>query len=113
MKKRPLMGALLSHANFRLEMEGNTRLIHIAFAQGSFYERQAMDARNEIQEQLRMFFGPEAKVSLSTDLGNTTESLEESRKNEEDRIKQSALQHPAVIQMKQVLGAEVVDVNVE
>lgn len=113
MKKRPLMGALLSHANFRVEMEGNIRHLHLAFASGSFYERQAVDNRNEIHDQLKMFYGPETKLSLSTDLGNTSQSLEESRRVEEDTLKKSALRHPTVMQMKQVLGAEVVDVNVD
>jgi DNA polymerase III subunit gamma/tau len=115
MKRRPLLGALLSHANFKLERDsGNEKKIVLAFSPNSFYERQASDAKNrsEIEEQVRQFFGRESKLVLSKELNDTMKSLEETRNTEDALIKKQALEHPEVVKMKKILGAEVVDVDV-
>jgi len=114
-KKRPLLGALLSHANFRMEKEANRAHVVLAFPQGSFYEGQAKDPKNrsEIEAQLKDFFGGETTLALSTDLKDTTQSIEEIRRVTEAEIKKSAMEHPTVLQMKEILGAEIVDVRVD
>ena len=110
MKKRPLLGALLSHGEFRLEAG---KKITLAFPVGSFYERQAMDSknRNDIQDLLKQFYGSDISFSLAS--AENVRSPEKSREEEAARMKKDALEHPSVVQMKEALGAEVVDVNVE
>lgn len=115
MKKRPLLGALLSHANFNMENGPTGKIVHMAFAPGSFYEKQSEDQKNraEILEHVRAFFGPATQLKQTNDMVTTSISLEESKRQEINQVKQEALAHPMVQKMKDVLGAEVVDVNVE
>ncbi len=112
MRKRPLLGALLSHGEFQMEPGKKVTLL---FPEGSFYERQARDGKNrsDIEDQLKTFFGPEVTLQLAAGEAEKVRSLEKSRQEEEARIKKDALEHPSVVQMKEALGAEVVDVNVE
>lgn len=114
MKKRPLLGALLSHANFSMEATDRGKHVKLAF-QGAFYERQAAEPKNrsDIDEQLKGFFGPGTTLTLSSDPTNTTASIEATKDAEAAALKKKALEHPTVIRMKEILGAEVVDVNVE
>jgi len=114
-KKRALLGALLSHANFSMENGPEGRIVHMAFPPDSFYEKQAEDTKNrlEIAESVKTFFGPTTQLKISNDLVNTTISLEESRRIGMEQTKQEALAHPMVQKMKDALGAEVVDVTVE
>jgi DNA polymerase III subunit gamma/tau len=112
MKKRPLLGALLCHGEFRMEAG---KKVTLAFPESSFYERQARDTknRNDIEEFLKTFFGKEATLEITSGEASSLQSLEKSRQDETSRIKKEALEHPAVIQMQQALGAEVVDISVE
>lgn len=112
MKKRPLLGALLCHGEFK--MEGDKKVI-LAFPEGSFYERQAKDTKNrtDIEEFLRAQFGKEATLQIASGDASSLQSLEKSRQNETNRIKNDALTHPSVLEAKEALGAEVVGVNVE
>lgn len=117
LKRRPLLGALLSHANFKLDLaEGGAQWnIRLAFPPGSFYERQGADTKNrsEIEEFIRTYFGTAAKLVLSQDLSEGSLSLAETRRVEEEDAKQKAVSHPTVLHMKQALDADIVDVNVE
>ncbi len=115
-KKRPLLGALLSHANFKMETaEGGARLVKLAFPPSSFYERQASDpkSRSEIEDQIRSYFGPNAKLVLSQDIGDASLSLAESRRKNEEEAKQTVLSHPTLLRMKEALNADIVEVNGE
>ncbi len=112
MKKRPLLGALLCHGEFKMEAD---KKVVLAFPEGSFYERQAKDTKNrtDIEEFLRAQFGREAQLIIASGDAGSLQSLEKSRQNETNRIKTDALTHPSVLEAKEALGAEVVDVNVE
>jgi DNA polymerase-3 subunit gamma/tau len=114
-KKRPLLGALLSHANFNMDADEKGKLVHLAFPAGSFYERQAGETRNraEIEDLVKSYFGDTTRVDLSNNLQQTSISLEESKRLEIEAAKKVALEHPAVLKVQEVLGAEVVDINVE
>jgi len=54
MKKRPLLGALLTHAQFKVENDNHYVL---AFPEGSFYEKQSSDPKNfkDIGDALKAF----------------------------------------------------------
>lgn len=112
MKRRPLLGALLCHGEFQM---GAGKKVTLAFPDNSFYDRQARDAKNraDIEEQLRSYFGPEATLSLASGDAQNVRSIEKNRQDETARIKKDSLEHPSVLQVKEALGAEVVDVNVE
>ncbi len=114
LKKRPLLGALLSHAGFKFEATQTGRTIFLSFPEGSFYERQALETRNskEISQQVTQFFGPSTSVSLTAKINSPHQSLEKTRQTEESALKKKALEQPAVAQIQQALGAEVVDINV-
>jgi len=115
MKKRPLLGALLSHADFKVDGEDGARVIHLAFPGGSFYQRQAtgQKTQQEIEEQVKLYFGESATLSFAANLTNGSRSLEQTRQIEEDTAKKNALEHPMVRKMQEILGAEVVDINVD
>jgi DNA polymerase III subunit gamma/tau len=112
MKKRPLVGALLGHAEMQM---GADKKAILKFAQGSFFERQASDAptRQALEDMLRSYFGPDTTLQLASAGADQIQSMERSRQEETEAIKKSALEHPTVIQMKEALGAEVIDVNVD
>ncbi len=111
MKKRPLLGALLTHAQFK--MDG--KQVILSFPEGSFYEKQALDSKNrsDIEEQIRQFFGADIQLSLTAAAASSIKSIEASKQAEAAQLKKAALEHPTVLKMKELLGAEVVDVNVE
>jgi hypothetical protein len=113
MRKRPLLGALLSHANFKLEDKGGAKKIILAFPSGGFYERQAKDSKSDIADQVKGFFGDKIEFILSSDLENTNTSIEQSNQAYETELKQKSKEHPAVLSWKQATGAEVVDVKLE
>lgn len=115
MKKRPILGTLLTHANYRVEKSGKNTSVTLAFPEGSFYEKQVRDKKNyqDVLDQVKAFFGGETLVEVSNVVKGTHESMEEVRTKESDFLKKSALEHPAVAQMQNVLGAEVVDVQVD
>lgn len=110
MKKRPLLGALLCHGEFQLLPD---KKVVLSFPSGSFYERQGKDTKNRMdtEEQLKAFFGPGFSLTLSS--ADTVRSLEKNREDETARIKKESLEHPSVLQVKEALGADVVDVNIE
>jgi DNA polymerase III subunit gamma/tau len=112
MKKRPLLGALLCHGEFRLEPG---KKVALTFPLGSFYERQAQDKKNrvDIEDQLKLFFGQDVVLLLDGRDAASVRSREKTMQDEINGIKKEALGHPSVMQMKEELGAEVVDVNVE
>lgn len=113
MKKRPLLGALLSHANFTLEESEGVKRVSLSFS-GGFYEGQASDSKNRLdtEELLRTFFGPKTVLILGKGLENSNRSLEQSRVQEETELKKNALEHPAVEAVRSALGADVVDVRI-
>lgn len=115
MKKRPLLGALLAHANFKMESDSPNNTIKLAFPVGSFYEKQATDLKNrsEIEEFIHAYFGESARLEISNDLHITDTSLEESRLIEISAAKKQALEHPAVLQIKEIFGADLVDIKVD
>lgn len=115
MKKRPILGALLSHANFKMEMRNGGKHIVMAFSEGSFYEKQTKDPKNqqEITEFAKTFFGPEVTLNLSNVLLNTEKSIVQAKEEAIAALKKSALEHPMVLQAKEMLGADIVDVRVE
>jgi len=114
MKRRPLLGALLCHANFKIENgERGGKNVLLAFPEGSFYERQARDSKQQIEDQLKQFFGPQTVFALSPASANTTTSIEQTKQEEAAGLKKTALEHPTVVKMKEILGAEVVDVNAD
>jgi len=112
MKKRPLLGALLTHAQFRVEKENHYVL---AFPEGSFYEKQSMDPKNfkDIGDALKAFFGKETTFALSNATHLAEKSLVQQQDDQIQALKKSALESEVVNEMKQVLGAEIVDVQVE
>ncbi|NBX91930.1 MAG: DNA polymerase III subunit gamma/tau [Proteobacteria bacterium] len=112
MKKRPLLGALLTHANFKLEGESHYVL---AFPEGSFYEKQSTEPKNfkDIGDALKAFFGKETTFVLSNAIHLAEQSLAQQQDVKIQDLKKSALENSAVIGMKKVLGAEVVDVQVK
>ncbi|MBY0371124.1 DNA polymerase III subunit gamma/tau [bacterium] len=112
MKKRPLLGALLCHGEFRL---GAGKQIMLTFPENSFYERQAKDTKNrsDIEEQIKAYFGPNASLAVGAGKGSDLRSLENNRQEEAARLRKDAVEHPSVVQMRETLGAEIIDVNVE
>lgn len=114
MKKRPLLGALLCHAEFRPDSK-NEKKATIAFAKGSFYERQALENKNrsEIFQLYHEFFGNDGSLEIGATTEPTMMSIEQSRLNETAQIKREAMEHPSVTQMQEILGAELVDVSVK
>lgn len=114
MKKRPLLGALLSHANFRVDGDGPRRTVILAFAPGSFYERQANEqgSRETILKMAREYFGPTTEISVSSSLNDTNASLERIKEEEATALKKRAVEHPTVLQVKEAMGADIVDIKV-
>jgi DNA polymerase-3 subunit gamma/tau len=112
MKKRPLLGALLTHAHFKVERENHYIL---AFPEDSFYEKQSMEPKNykDIGDALKAFFGKETTFALSNATHLAEKSLVEQQDAKVQGLKKSALENTAVLEMKKVLGAEIVDVQVE
>lgn len=112
MKKRPLLGALLTHAQFKLEKENHYVL---AFPEGSFYEKQSMDPKNfkDIGDALKAFFGKETTFTLSNATHLTEKSLVQRQDEQIQALKKSALENEMVNEVKTILGAEIVDVEVE
>ncbi len=110
MKKRPLLGSLLHHAEFKFE--GNQ--VRLSFAEDSFYERQAQDPKNrkDIDDLAKAFFGKDTQLVLSSGEAGKIESIEARQQSETAAIKKNALEDPTVIKLKEMLGAEVVDVNI-
>lgn len=111
MKKRPLLGALLSHAQF--QMEGKSHFI-ISFPEGSFYKKQAADPKNakDIEAALKAYFGQVTTYALESDVPQAEPSLVESQDARVKEIKKNAIEHESVKEMKELLGAEVVDIEV-
>lgn len=114
MKKRPLLGALLCHANFKMDASEKGKRVILAFGAGSFYERQATDQKNrtEIEEWLRNFFGRETLLTISNSIDDTVRSLEGTKQAEDSATRKTALENPAVLKAQEILGAEVVDVQI-
>lgn len=115
MKKRPLLGALLNHASFKLDNLNNGKAVTLGFGEGSFYEKQASENKNvqDTTNFLKIFFGSESSLSFSNSGVNVRQSLEKGRQQEEAALRKDALEHPAVSQAKEIFGAEIVDVRVE
>ena len=115
MKKRPILGALLNHADFKLEDVTDGKTVILSFGEGSFYEKQVADAKNvqDMTAFLKTFFGPQTSLKFSNSELNVKQSLEKSRQIEEATLRKDALEHPAVSQVKEIFGAEVVDVRVD
>lgn len=115
MKKRPLLGAILCHAEFQLKEEGGAKVAVLTFPEGSFYERQGKEAKNrtDTEELLKAYFGPDLRLKISADKGDQIKSIEQGKKAEASQIREEALTHPTVLKMKEMLGAEVIDINVE
>lgn len=108
MKRRPLLGALLCHGSFHM----TGKIVALTFPEG-FYDRQAQESKGDIDEALKNFFGRETQLSLSSGSAGTIKSIEAGKQAEAAELKKQALEHPTVMKMKEIMGAEVVDVNVE
>lgn len=115
MKKRPILATLLTHANYRIQKSAKGTALILAFAEESFFEKQVRDKKNhqDAIEQVQTFFGPDAILEISNITKGTNQSIEELRTKEAEGLRKSALEHPTVAQMQNVLGAEVVDVQVD
>ena len=115
MKKRPLLGALLNHANFTLDNISKGKAVALCFSEGSFYEKQVSDSKNiqDITAFVKTFFGPQSTIKFSNSEVNAKQSLETGRQIEESTLRKNTLEHPAVSQVKEIFGAEIVDVKVE
>ena len=62
---------------------------------------------------IKTFFGRETQLTLSSAHANTINSIEHTKQAEAAALKKTVMEHPTVAKMKEILGAEVVDVNVE
>lgn len=115
MKKRPLLGALLNHASFKLDPVADGKVITLSFGAGSFYEKQASDPKSvqDITNYIKVFFGAQSSLKFSNSEVNVRQSLEKGRQQEEAALRKDALEHPAVSQAKEIFGAEIVDVRVD
>ena len=91
------------------------KTVAISFPDNFFYQQQGKDPKNreEIQKYLQGFFGPDTLLKMAGKGGSLNKSLEQDKQEIADVKKKEALEHPSVQQMKDVLGAQVVDVNVE
>jgi DNA polymerase-3 subunit gamma/tau len=112
MKKRPLLGALLCHGEFRLNPD---RKAFLSFAQGSFYERQTLEPKNrtDIEDMIKSYFGKDIILAVSAVGAESIKSIEQAKQVEAAALKKSALEHPTVVSAREILGAELVDVKVE
>ena len=111
MKKRPLLGALLTHAQFTVENE--TQYV-LSFPEGSFYDKQSQDPKNmkDIGEALKAFFGSQASFKLANGAQLPQKSLVQQEEEQIQALKKNTLENKVVQEMKQVLGADIVDVEV-
>jgi hypothetical protein len=115
MKKRPILGALLSHAHFKLETVENGKNAVVAFSEGSFYEKQVKDSKNtqDINEFLKSFFGLNSELKFSKPESTFAKSLEEEKQMERASVLKEALAHPAIQQAKEIFGSDSFEVRVE
>ena len=116
MKKRPLLGALLCHGEFKLIDGPNEQKVgQLTFAKDSFYERQAAEQKNreEIEGMMKHYFGDHVSLQLNASKEGMLRSIEQSQQAEIKQKKSDAVSHPAVTEMKEVLNADVVGVNVD
>lgn len=111
MKKRPLLGALLTHAQFTVENE--TQYV-LSFSEGSFYDKQSQDPKNmkDIGEALKAFFGSQASFKMANGAQLPQKSLVQQEEEQIQALKKNTLENKVVQEMKQVLGADIVDVEV-
>ncbi len=109
-KKRPLLGAILQHAQFKLE----GKQISLTFPKGSFYEKQALDTRNrsEIEAHLKQRFGQTMMVTIQSSQGDKIESLETAKLTEQDLLRKKVLEHPLTERVKSALNADLIDIKV-
>lgn len=113
MKKKPLIGSLLTHA--KVKFEENPKKVTLQFPKESFFEKQVLSYQTELQDQLKNFFGEKVGLVVSSEAMDTQDmksSLEEVKKEEEDQLKKEALSHPQVLKVKELLSAEVVGVKI-
>ncbi len=115
MKKRPLLGALLSHAQFKMDLAGSKKKVSLSFEKGSFYEKQATEKRNktEIESMLKQHFGAATEVVLGSGVEGVEPSLEQKHQAGVLEKKQKAMDNPMVKKGQELLGAEIVDIHVE
>ncbi|MCB0419237.1 MAG: hypothetical protein KDD39_16435, partial [Bdellovibrionales bacterium] len=115
MKRRPLLGALLSHANFKIDDKGKKKIVVVSFPEESFYEKQAKETKNwdDITKAIQDHFGQETEITLSNATEDTHQSLETTRQIETEGLRKKALEHPSVLQAKEMLGGEIVDVKID
>jgi hypothetical protein len=87
----------------------------LGFPEGSFFQRQASESkyRADIEEHVKSYFGKDAHFSLSTPHGDSNKSIEENKQVEAASMKKQALENPTVVKLQTVLGAEIVDVDLE
>ena len=112
MKRRPLLGTLLSHGSYRFDETSKGKALTLVFAKDSFFERQAKDSKRELEEFAKVHFG-NILLRITNNAPDTEPSVEQLRSEDIEAVTKDALEHPAVDQMRKVLGAEVVDVQVE
>jgi DNA polymerase-3 subunit gamma/tau len=113
-RKRPLLGALLHHASFEKITTTTPPTAMVSFPSGSFYERQAQESkyRKDIEDAVKSWFG-DVVVQVGGKPADQVVSLDRTEREVTERKRQAALEHPLVKKAQELLGAEVVDVEVE
>jgi DNA polymerase-3 subunit gamma/tau len=112
-RERPLIGSLLEHGRL-LQLQPPT--LEIGYAAGSFhYEQfQAAENRAAVEAVARLYFDHPVTlqvVALAADRPDAPPSLVEARQAQESdrqrRLKEDALQHPALKSVQEIFGGEV------
>ncbi|MDH5671115.1 MAG: DNA polymerase III subunit gamma/tau [Myxococcales bacterium] len=113
---QPALGAILEHGT---PEQVDASCIRVRFREGSFHGRQAQasSAREALATVAGRLLGgtPQVEVVLSADTSGTTlaESHAERRRRERERMTQSALNHPRVLEALEVFPEAADSVRVE
>jgi len=112
-KSRPMVGSILEHARpLRLEPPA----LEIGYPEGSFHLAHLQDADNRqaVEAAARLCFDHPVTlrvVALTPDRQDVPPSLVETRQSQESdrqrRLRENALQHPALKAIQEIFGAEV------
>jgi len=112
-KSRPMVGSILEHARpLRLDPPA----LEIGYPEGSFHLAHLQDADNRqaVEAAARLCFDHPVTlrvVALAADRQDVPPSLAETRQSQESdrqrRLRENALQHPALKAIQEIFGAEV------
>jgi DNA polymerase III gamma/tau subunit len=110
-KRKPLLFAILRHAHYKLDADKNgVRGVTVEFPDRN--ADLALDRRRDIEEQVKIHFGPQTEFTFSSSNGTIVNSIATTRQAEAAVLKKEALTDPKVIQLKGI-GAEIVDIPVD